>query len=128
MVQKITEGVRVSVDTFYQPNQSNPMKPEHVFIYRITIENQTDNPIKLQRRHWIIVDSNGIIKEVEGEGVVGRKPVIEPGSSYQYISSTLINTDIGKMYGTYEMTNLYSRKVFKVAIPEFPLVYPYKLN
>lgn len=128
MVQKITEGVRVSVDIFYQPNQSNPMKPEHVFVYRITIENQTDNPIKLQRRHWIIVDSNGIIKEVEGEGVVGRKPVIEPGSSYQYISSTLINTDIGKMYGTYEMTNLYSRKVFKVAIPEFPLVYPYKLN
>jgi ApaG protein len=82
----------------------------------------------VQRRHWIIVDSNGITKEVEGEGVVGRKPVIEPGASYQYISSTLIVTDIGKMYGTYEVTNLYNRKNFKVAIPEFPLVYPYKLN
>jgi ApaG protein len=128
MVQKITEGVSVSVDTFYQPAQSNAMKPEHVFVYRITIENQTPHPIKVQRRHWIIVDSNGITKEVEGEGVVGRKPVIEPGASYQYISSTLIVTDIGKMYGTYEVTNLYNRKNFKVAIPEFPLVYPYKLN
>ncbi len=128
MVQKITEGVSVSVDTFYQPAQSNPIKQEHVFVYRITIENQTPNPIKLQRRHWVIVDSNGIKKEVDGEGVVGRKPVIEPGASYQYISSTLINTDIGKMFGTYEMMNLYNRTLFKVAIPEFPLVYPFKLN
>lgn len=128
MVQKITEGVRISVETFYQPAQSNPMRPEHVFVYRITIENQSSNPIKLQRRHWVIVDSNGLIKEVEGEGVVGRKPTIEPGTCYQYISSTMISTDIGKMYGTYEMLNLYNRSKFKVVIPEFQLVYPYKLN
>jgi ApaG protein len=128
MVQKITEGISVSVDTFYQPVQSNPMKPEHVFVYRVTIENQSSNPIRVQRRHWIIVDSNGITKEVEGEGVVGRKPIIDSGASYNYISSTVINTDIGKMFGTYEMMNMFNRKLFKVAIPEFPLVYPCKLN
>lgn len=128
MVQQITEGVSIMVETFYQPLQSNPLKSEHLFAYRITIENLTVYPVRLLSRHWHIVDNIGTHKEVEGEGVVGQQPVIQPGDSYQYTSGVNILSDIGKMYGTYLMENLFNKKKITVSIPEFKLVVPAKLN
>lgn len=128
MVQHVTEGVSVMVETFYQPTQSNSLKFEHVFAYRITIENLTIYPVKLISRHWHIIDSNGTHREVEGEGVVGQQPVIQPGDSYQYTSGVNIFSEIGKMYGTYLMENLFNKKKLTIAIPVFNLVVPAKLN
>lgn len=128
MVQKITEGISVSVETFYQPAQSNPINAEYLFVYRITIENLTEFPVKLLRRHWHILDSNGSHREVEGEGVVGQQPLIEPNEPYQYISAANLKSDIGKMFGTYEMINMYNRKKIIVSIPEFQMIAPFKLN
>lgn len=128
MVQKITEGISVCVETFYQPAQSNPINAEYLFVYRITIENLTDFPVKLLRRHWHILDSNGSHREVEGEGVVGQQPLIEPNESYQYISAANLKSDMGKMFGTYEMINMYNRKKIIVSIPEFQMIAPFKLN
>ncbi|NBR15998.1 MAG: Co2+/Mg2+ efflux protein ApaG [Crocinitomicaceae bacterium] len=128
MVQKITEGISVSVETFYQPAQSNPINAEYLFVYRITIENLTEFPVKLLRRHWHILDSNGSHREVEGEGVVGQQPLIEPNETYQYISAANLKSDIGKMFGTYEMINMYNRKKIIVSIPEFQMIAPFKLN
>lgn len=128
MVQQITEGVSITVETFYQPNQSNPINAEFLFAYRITIENLSAVPVKLLRRHWHIVDSNGLFREVEGEGVVGQQPIIQPGENYQYVSACNLRTEIGKMYGTYLMENLYNKKTFTVAIPEFRLLAPFKMN
>lgn len=128
MVQKVTEGVKIIVETFYQPDHSNPVNSEFLFAYRITIENMTAYPVKLLSRHWHIVDSNGSHREVEGEGVVGQQPVIRSGDSYQYSSAANLNSDIGKMYGTYLIENLFNKNRFKVAIPEFLLVAPAKLN
>jgi len=116
------------VETFYQPGQSNPINSEFLFAYRITIENQTAYPVRLLSRHWHILDSNGTHKEVEGEGVVGQQPVIMPGNSYQYTSGCNLNSDIGKMYGTYLIENLYNKRKLRVTIPEFKLVVPAKLN
>jgi ApaG protein len=128
MVQQVTEGVSVTVETFYQPNQSNPVNSEFLFAYRITIENLSTMPIQLISRHWHIVDSNGTEREVEGEGVVGQQPIIQPGENYQYVSAANLRSDIGKMYGTYQMVNLYNKKTFDVSIPEFQLVAPFKMN
>jgi len=128
MVQKVTEGVKIIVETFYQPDHSNPVNSEFLFAYRITIENMTAYPVKLLSRHWHIVDSNGSHREVEGEGVVGQQPVIRSGDSYQYSSAANLNSDIGKMYGTYLIENLFNKNRFKVAIPEFLLIAPAKLN
>lgn len=128
MVKQITEGVSISVETFYQPNQSNPLNSEYLFAYRITIENLSAIPVKLLRRHWHIVDSNGLFREVEGEGVVGQQPIIQSGDNYQYVSACNLRTEIGKMYGTYLMENLYNKKHFTVAIPEFKLLAPFKMN
>jgi len=128
MVQQVTDGVSIMVETFYQPGQSNPINSEYLFAYRITIENLTTYPVRLLSRHWHIIDSNGTHKEVEGEGVVGQQPVIMPGNSYQYASGCNLRTDIGKMYGTYLLENLFNKQNLTVIIPEFMLVVPAKLN
>jgi len=128
MVQQVTEGVNIIVESFYQAAHSNPLNSEYLFAYRITIENKSDYPIKLWSRHWHIIDSNGTHREVEGDGVVGQQPVIEPGQQYRYTSASNLRSEIGKMYGTYRVENLYNKKQFQVAIPEFMLVAPAKLN
>lgn len=128
MVSKISEGVTISVETFYQPDYSNPANNEFMFAYRITIENNNIFPIKLLRRHWHINDSDGSHKEVEGEGVVGIQPQINPGKNYQYISGCNLRSEMGKMHGTYLMENSNTQKQFRVLIPAFEMVVPYKMN
>ena len=128
MQTKITEGVRISVEVFYQPDYSQPTTGEFMFAYRITITNESEYAVKLLRRHWSITDANGITREVEGEGVVGLQPVINPGASHQYVSGSALKTEIGKMNGTYTMQRLFDNEKFKVHIPEFQMVAPYKLN
>ena len=119
MFSMISEGVKVSVETFYQPDYSNPLQSEYTFAYRITLENHNAFPVKLHRRHWHIFDSDGSYREVEGEGVVGMQPVISAGEEYQYVSGCNLHTEIGKMHGTYLMENLHTKELFEVNIPAF---------
>lgn len=128
MVKQVTEGVSITVETFFQPAQSNPINAEFLFAYRITIENLSAVPIQLLNRHWHIVDSNGSHREVKGEGVVGEQPIIQPGDLYQYVSAANLQSEIGKMFGTYEMEDLFHKKKFTVNIPEFNLLAPFKMN
>lgn len=128
MVNQITEGVSISVEVFYQLEHSNPSRSEYLFAYRITIENLSDFPVQLMRRHWFIFDASGLHREVEGEGVVGVQPLLKPGESYKYTSSAYLNSDLGKMLGDYTMENKYNKKLFKVTIPQFQLIAPFKLN
>ncbi len=128
MTDKITQGVHISVETFYQPEYSNPVNSEFMFAYRITIENFNTFPVKLLNRHWYIFDSNATKKEVEGEGVVGLQPVIAPGDSYQYVSGCNLRSEIGKMQGNYTFEHLQQKKQFKVEIPAFELFAPFKMN
>ena len=128
MVSKISEGVTISVETFYQPDYSNPQSSEFMFAYRITIENNNSFPVKLLRRHWFIFDSDATHREVEGEGVIGNQPEINSGEKYQYISGCNLRTELGKMHGTYTMENLNNKKTFSVNIPAFEMTVPFKMN
>jgi ApaG protein len=128
MVSMISEGVEVSVETFFQQDYSNPMQSEYMFAYRIAIENHNSFPVKLHRRHWHIFDSNGTYREVEGEGVVGVQPVLSPGEKYQYVSGCNLRTEMGRMHGTYQMENLNSKIFFEVNIPAFEMFVPFKNN
>ncbi|MET0243794.1 MAG: Co2+/Mg2+ efflux protein ApaG [Flavitalea sp.] len=128
MISKISEGIEISVETFYQPDYSNPVSGEYMFAYRITIDNHNSFPVKLHRRHWNIFDSNGSHREVEGEGVVGVQPSMQPGERYQYVSGCNLRTEMGKMYGTYLMENLNSKTTFDVNIPVFEMIVPFKMN
>ena len=124
----ISEGMKVSVETFYQPDYSNPLQSEFMFAYRISLENHNSFAVKLLRRHWHIFDSNGSYREVEGEGVVGVQPTLQPGENYQYVSGCNLRTEIGRMDGTYEMENLHNKKMFTVNIPPFEMFVPFKNN
>jgi ApaG protein len=128
MKSTISEGVEVSVETFYQQDYSNPLQAEYMFAYRITIENHNAFPVKLNSRHWHIFDSNGNYREVEGEGVVGMQPVIHPGEEYQYVSGCNLHTEMGRMHGTYLMQNLNNQQLFEVNIPPFEMITPFKYN
>ncbi len=128
MVAQITDGVKVSVETTYQPEYSNPANEHFMFAYRIEIENLSGYSIQLLRRHWNIFDSNGSHREVEGEGVVGQQPIIEPGEIHEYVSGCNLQTDMGTMHGTYEMVRLVDNETFFVNIPKFDLIAPFKLN
>ncbi len=128
MVSKISEGVQVSVETFYQAEYSNPANHEFMFAYRITIENHNHFSIKLLQRKWYILDGDGQNREVEGDGVVGVQPVIESGKQFQYVSGCNLRTEMGRMHGQYKMENLHSTACFLVNIPPFEMIVPFKMN
>lgn len=128
MQTAITKGIKISVEVFYQQKYSRPARNEYIFAYLITIENNSEYTVQLMRRHWFITDSNGIKRQVEGEGVIGEQPILEPGQQYQYTSGCHLNTEIGTMHGTYLMHRAVDNEDFKVDIPLFNMVAPFKLN
>lgn len=128
MVAAITEGIKITVQTEYKPEYSSPMNMHYVFAYRISIENNSENTIQLLRRHWFIYDSEGSVREIEGEGVVGQQPILESGESHQYVSGCNLKSSIGKMKGTFLLEKIMDGKKFKVNIPEFVLIPPFRLN
>ena len=128
MMTAVTEGVQVSVRTEYQQHYSSPMQAHYVFTYRIAIENRSEYTIQLLRRHWTIFDSNGTVREVEGEGVVGLQPVLEPGEVHEYVSGCNLKSSMGKMTGTYTVERIIDGKLLKITIPEFTMIAPFKLN
>lgn len=128
MVTSITKGIKVSVETEYQPKYSSPRQYHYVFTYKVTIENQSEHTIQLLRRHWFIKDAGFKEREVEGDGVVGQQPILEPGQYHEYTSGCNLRSGIGKMYGTYAMERIIDGVQFEVAIPEFTMVMPDRNN
>lgn len=123
-----THGITISVETQYLPAHSNPREQKFIFGYHITIENGTTHTVQLLRRHWIIWDADGQLREVEGEGIVGLQPILAPGQHHAYSSFCNLHAEIGKMNGTYLMTRLEDDSHFEVIVPEFRMVTPSKLN
>lgn len=123
----ITEGVRISVKADYLRDNADPLQPRHIFAYHITIENHGFTPVRLLRRHWIIQDALLRMETVEGEGVVGQKPHLRPGGSFDYTSYCPLSTEWGTMRGHYTMERP-DGSTFEAAIPAFALLVPGLLN
>jgi ApaG protein len=117
----VTEGIRVQVFPDYIPEQSNPESNRFSFSYRVIITNESDIKVKLLSRHWLIINSDGDVENVDGPGVVGHTPELEPGESFEYTSFTPINTSWGTMEGSYTMIRNDEEK-FDIAIARFYLV------
>ena len=128
MITEVTEGIKISVDTTYQPAQSRPGNSLFLFAYTISIENCSSEAVRLLRRHWYIYETTGHVREVEGVGVVGLQPELAPGEIHEYTSACDLSTEIGKMHGTYLMERVSSGKRFYVTIPEFVMAVPHALN
>lgn len=119
--------IRINVDTRFLAGQSDPAKSRYVFSYTITIENDGQTAARLLRRHWLITDANGKVQEVNGEGVVGEFPYLQPGQRYEYTSGTILETPVGSMEGDYLM-EADDGDTFKAPIDAFRLAVPGMVN
>ncbi len=128
MVQQVTSGIKISVETNFEGTFYKNYKIHFAFGYRVTIENQSKDSVQLTSRFWKIKDALNNTEIVEGEGVVGKKPVLRPGESHTYSSGCLLSSPFGSMNGYYNMVNFTSTKKFKVIIPSFKLSAPFAIN
>ena len=108
-------------------DQSDPDAERYVFAYTITIENVGTVPAQLISRHWIITDGDSRIQEVRGLGVVGKQPLLRPGEKYEYTSGCQLETPVGTMRGTFQMTAEDGTQ-FEAIIAEFTLSIPRVLH
>ena len=118
-----TAGVTVRVSVSYLPEQSEPARGRWFWAYHVRIENEGTQAVQLLTRHWIITDGRGARHTVEGEGVVGEQPVIQPGGSFDYVSGCPLATPTGSMQGSYHVLGA-DGAAFDVAIPKFALTAP----
>jgi ApaG protein len=123
MPTAVTEGIRVTVESVYLEDRSVPDEDTYAFAYVVAIANEGETRVQLTRRHWVITDGNGEVREVEGAGVVGEQPVLDPGGVHRYASGAVLATPVGTMEGTYEMHEPGGR-VFRARIPRFRLQRP----
>ena len=128
MVTQITRGIKVSIKTSFEGTYYKECKLHYAFEYIVKIENQSKELVQLNSRHWNILDSLNDDETVDGEGVIGKKPVLKPGEVHSYSSGCLLASPYGAMYGFYRMINLNSTKKFNVVIPTFKLSAPFALN
>ncbi|MBT8085385.1 MAG: Co2+/Mg2+ efflux protein ApaG [Woeseia sp.] len=115
--------ISIEVATDYVREQSEPDIDRYVFAYTITIANHGALPARLLSRHWVITDANGKVQEVNGDGVVGEQPHLNPGESFRYSSGAVLETPVGAMQGRYFM-QVDGGADFYAPIPPFTLAVP----
>ena len=120
-------ALRIEIFTKYDKQKSDPEKDCYVFLYTIGITNLCDDEIQVVGRKWIITDANNESREIEGEGIVGKKPVIEPNHSFAYTSGVMLDTELGTMEGEYILRDS-SGLEFNVPINKFTLSVPRIIN
>jgi ApaG protein len=122
-----TEGIKITVNAVYVPEQSSPRMHRYVFAYTVKIANEGERPAQLRSRHWVITDGEGRVEEVRGPGVVGQQPLLQPGDQFEYTSGCVLTTPRGEMRGTYQM-HRPDGSMFDATIAPFDLNLPYSLN
>jgi len=127
MANERRNEISVSASVRYLADQSDEKAARYVFAYTITIRNTGNATAQLISRHWVITDSQGLVQEVRGLGVVGAQPVLRPGEQHEYSSGTAIATPVGTMRGSYQMVAEDGTR-FEAAIPEFTLSVPRVLH
>ncbi|KZL18899.1 Protein ApaG [Pseudovibrio axinellae] len=123
MYRAVTRNIQITVEPYYLAEESTPEDDQFFWAYTVSIENLGRETVQLMSRHWHIIDANGNSQQMDGSGVVGEEPVIEPGDSFQYTSGCPLNTTSGIMTGNYRMQTL-SGETFAVKIPAFSLDLP----
>ena len=120
MSKQSEQAIHITVESRHLSQESDPSAQRYVFAYTITIENNSNEASQLLNRHWIITDGQGDIEEVQGPGVVGQQPRIQPGEGFRYSSGAILKTPVGVMHGKYEFVTDAGHH-FDVEIPQFSL-------
>jgi ApaG protein len=122
-----TRGIKVEVRSAYLPERSVPEASQYFFAYRVRISNVGHETSQLVSRRWVITDGDGKQDVVEGPGVVGEQPTLEPGQAFEYTSFCPLPTPVGTMHGTYHMVTADGAS-FDALIAPFSLATPNALN
>lgn len=125
--EAVTRGIRIQVESRFDPLRSQPLRDQWFFLYTVTIANEGMETVQLLSRHWIITDAEGRTEEVRGLGVVGEQPVLEPGEAFVYTSGCPLQTSMGSMQGTYQMVTSDGER-FDAEIAPFTLSEPYTVH
>jgi ApaG protein len=123
----ITNGIRIQVKASFVPERSSLENSYYFFAYTVRISNEGTETAQLIGRHWIISGPDGPIGEVQGAGVVGEQPLLEPGQSFEYTSFCPLQTPLGSMHGTYQMVRP-NGEGFDAVIAPFSLAVPTQIN
>ena len=123
----VTAGIRIQATSRYMPDRSMPLAGHYAFSYPVRIRNESPPPAQLRHRHWVITDASGSVEEVQGAGVVGEQPVLQPGAEFEYSSSVVLKTPRGSMRGAYLMQRP-SGRTFRAGVAPFTLAPPHSLN
>ncbi|MCP5322665.1 MAG: Co2+/Mg2+ efflux protein ApaG [Candidatus Paracaedibacteraceae bacterium] len=124
MYTKTTHGIKVTAAPEYLGKDSSPEDGKFLWLYTITIENFNTTQVQLVSRKWLITDEQGTSIVIEGDGVIGEKPVIKPGEGFKYFSGIPLSAPSGMMMGTYHLINEAGEN-FEADIPAFSLDSPY---
>ena len=127
MSEALTRGIRVRVEAAYVPSRSAPRQALYLFAYQVTIHNEGRMPVQLLERRWTITDATGHSEQVQGPGVVGEQPRLEPGGSFEYTSFCPLKTQMGSMQGIYRMVTADGER-FDAHVAPFTLALPHALN
>jgi len=119
-----TRSIKVMVEPQYLEDQSEPDENHFVWAYHVRIENHGNETVQLMTRYWRIMDSQGGVQEVRGDGVVGEQPILKPGDMYEYTSGTPLATPSGIMNGSFQMQSK-SGELFDAIVPAFSLDSPH---
>ena len=122
MYSAITNNIRISVFPEYDIKNSFPAENRFVFRYNITIQNLGNDAVKLHKRKWLIYVLGFGFTEVNGDGVIGLTPTLEPGEEFNYFSNVILRSGVGNMQGSYLFENLLTNGSFQSEIPKFNLV------
>lgn len=128
MSDTTTHGIRIQVESEYEPERSSPFESYFFFSYHVKIANLGTRTAQLLSRAWVITDSDGEVQTVEGPGVVGETPILAPGESFEYTSFCPLKTSVGAMQGHYEMLWVESGESFDAEIAPFTLAVPGAVN
>ena len=123
------DGVRVVVDqVVYMPSLQSPANKPHPFVYYVTIYNDSDQVVQILGRKWVVTESDGECVVVEGSGVIGETPTLNPGDNFSYNSYHVVARSAevsGAFYGV-QLSEKGGAKLmnFIVEITEFTLQCP----
>jgi ApaG protein len=116
-----THGIEIAVWPEYISNKITNIGEIYIWSYQVRIENRNKFAVKLISRYWKIIDENGQLQEVKGDGVIGEQPQIEAHGIFQYNSGIHLTCQSGIMSGIYKMINLKTQEQYEVTIPAFSL-------
>ena len=87
-------GLHVKVTrVVYMPQLEAPPVRPHPFVYFITVCNDSATTVTIKGRKWIVTDADENRMVVEGDGVVGEFPRLEPHHQFCYNSYHTIGSN-----------------------------------